>query len=240
MPHRHLATLQHTMELRHYWKVIRRRWPFALIPVLVVLAVGMATYQPPPTGYNVGVRFIVGQPPSPGAAEADEQRYYNWLTSEYIVNGLADWSQGNRFAQLVSAELADQGHDIPAGAIQGSLVADNARSQLVVYLTFGDAEQLAVITEAVITVLTEQNADGLPQLGGETAVLVQLDDPIINPNPAGLRSQLDLPLRLAIALATGLGLALLVEYFDPTLRDREDIASLGLGLLAEIPVERKK
>ena len=228
------------MELRHYWKVILRRWPFALIPVLLVLAVGVATHQPPPTGYNVGVRFIVGQPPSPGAAEADEQRYYNWLTSEYIVNGLADWSRGNRFAQLVSEELATQGHAIPAGAIQGSLVADNVRSQLVVYLTFGDAEQLAAITEAAITVLTEQNAAGLPQLGGETAVLVQLDDPIINANPAGLRNQLDLPLRLALALATGLGLVLLVEYFDPTLRDRDDVTALQLELLGEIPVESKK
>ena len=226
------------MELRHYWKVILRRWPFALIPVLLVLAVGVATYQPPPTGYNVGVRFIVGQPPSPGAAEADEQRYYNWLTSEYIVNGLADWSRGNRFAQLVSEELAAQGQAIPAGAIQGSLVADNVRSQLVVYLTFGDAEQLAAITEAAITVLTEQNAAGLPQLGGETAVLVQLDDPIINANPAGLRNQLDLPLRLALALATGLGLVLLVEYFDPTLRDRDDVTALQLELLGEIPVEK--
>ena len=225
------------MELRQLWKVIRRRWALALIPAVIVLAVGVATWRPAPPAYNAGVRFIVGQPPGAAAAEFDEQRYFNWTTSEYIVNGLADWVRGGKFAEAVSKRLAAQGIDVSAGAIQGGLAVDNARSMLTVSLTAGDATQLEQMLGGVIAVLTEDNAGALPQLGGENALLTQLDEPVVNPIGAGIRSQLDLPLRVALALAAGLGLALLAHYLDPTVRDREEVARAGLAVLAEIPRE---
>lgn len=225
------------MELRQLWKIIRRRWVLALIPAVVVLALGVATWRPAPPAYNAGVRFVVGQPPGAAAAEFDEQRYYNWLTSEYIVNGLTDWVRGGKFAEAVSKRLATQGIDVPAGAIQGGLAVDNARSMLTISLTAGDATQLEQMLGGVIAVLTEDNAGALPQLGGENALLTQLDEPVVNPISAGIRSQLDLPLRVALALAAGLGLALLAHYIDPTVRDREEVARAGLAILAEIPKE---
>ena len=227
------------MELRQLWKIIRRRWALALIPAVIVLAAGVATWRPAPPAYNAGVRFIVGQPPGAAAAEFDEQRYFNWTTSEYIVNGLADWVRGGKFAEAVSNRLAGQGIDVSAGAIQGGLAVDNARSMLTVSLTAGDATQLEQMLGGVIAVLTEDNAGALPQLGGENALLTQLDEPVVNPIGAGIRGQLDLPLRVALALAAGLGLALLAHYLDPTVRDREEVARAGLAVLVEIPKEKK-
>lgn len=227
------------MELRQLWKIIRRRWALALIPAVIVLAVGVAMWRPAPPAYNAGVRFIVGQPPGAAAAEFDEQRYFNWTTSEYIVNGLADWVRGGKFAEAVSKRLAAQGIDVSAGAIQGGLAVDNARSMLTVSLTAGDATQLEQMLGGVIAVLTEDNAGALPQLGGENALLTQLDEPVVNPIGAGIRGQLDLPLRVALALAAGLGLALLAHYLDPTVRDREEVARAGLAVLVEIPKEKK-
>ncbi|MCA9977966.1 MAG: hypothetical protein KC413_19530, partial [Anaerolineales bacterium] len=84
-------------------------------------------------------------------------------------------------------------------------------------------------------VLIEQNSTALPQLGGETAVVVQQDLPVVNQIPAGIRSQLDLPLRILLALGAGIGLAFLVEYLDPTIRERDEIAKLGLPIMGEIP-----
>jgi capsular polysaccharide biosynthesis protein len=223
------------MELRRYWKILKRRWLLVLIPALVVLAAGLVTYRSPAAAYNTGVRFLVGQSPAADAELQDEQRYYNWLTSEYIVNGLTDWVRGGEFAAEVSAYLVQQGYEIPAHAVQAGLVADNARSMLTISLTHGDAQQLAVMMDGVIEVLTTANAQALPQLGGDTAVLTQLDQPIVNPVPSGIRSQLDLPLRILLALFAGVGLALLVEYLDPTIRDRQETEAAGLQVLGEIP-----
>ncbi|MBE2201562.1 MAG: hypothetical protein IAE79_23320 [Anaerolinea sp.] len=223
------------MELRRYWAVFMRRWLLALIPAVVVLVAALATYQPPPPVYAVGVRFIVTQAPVTAAPTVQEERYYNWLGSEYIVNGLTDWVNGRNFATAVSEQLARDGLDIPAGAIYP--VADNTRSMLTLSLTGNDAAALAAMMDAAIMVLMTQNAAALPQLGGETAVIVPLDPPIVNQVAAGLRAQLDLPLRIVLALGVGVGLALLVEYLDPTLRTREEVAALGLQVMGEIPRE---
>lgn len=223
------------MELRTYWQVLRRRWPLVLVPTLIVLAIGLLTYRAPAPAYNAGVRFIVGQPPTPSTDLEDEERYYNWLTSEYIVNGLTDWVRGGTFATAVSQDLAGRGVQVPAAAIQSWLAADNARSMLAISVVGHDTPTVAAVMDSVITVLTTQNAEALPQLGGETALLTQLDQPTVNQVPSGIRDQLELPLRLLLALAAGIGLALLVEYLDPTIRAREEVQALGLGVLAEIP-----
>jgi capsular polysaccharide biosynthesis protein len=223
------------MELRHYWQVLKRRWFLVLVPAIIILVVGLLTYQPPAPAYGAGVRFIAGQTPAPAAGQEDEERYYNWLTSEYIVNGLTDWVRGGEFAAAVSKYLSAQGQDIPAAAVQGGLAVDNARSMLTISLSSGDPQQLAAIMDGVIAVLTTQNASALPQLGGENAQLIQLDQPVVNQAPAGIRSQLDLPLRILLALLAGVGLALLVEYLDPTVRDRQEVQDMGLAVLGEIP-----
>ncbi len=206
-----------------------------------MLGLALATYRPAPPAYNAGVRFIVGQPPGAAAAEADEQRYYNWLTSEYIVNGLTDWVRGIRFAEAVVARVEmDTGQRIIPTAIQAGLAADNARSMLTISFTGGDPETVRLALDGIIAVLTEDNAAALPQLGGETAVLTQLDDVVVTPISAGIRGQLDLPLRVALGLVTGVGLALLAHYLDPAVRDRAEVERAGLSVLAEIPKEKKR
>lgn len=222
------------MELRAFFAIFWRRWLLVLIPPLVVGLFSAATFQPPSApGFNVGVNFLVAQTPSPSAELADQERYYNWLSSEYIVNGLTDWAVSGSFKTAVSTQLAQQGIDIPPGSF--SVSADNVRSKLQLFVQHGDAETLAQIMDAAITVLREQNAVALPQLGGETAVLTLLDEPIVTPLPRSLGSLLDIPLRLVIGLAAGLGLALLVEYLDPTIRSREEAEAMGFAILGEIP-----
>lgn len=222
------------MELRTFYAIFRRRWLLVLIPPLVVLLFSAVTYRPPPApGFNVGVNFIVAQSPTPGSELADEERYYNWLGSEYIVNGLTDWAVSGRFKTAVSQQLATEGIEVSPGSF--SIVADNVRSKLQLSIQHGDADRLAQIINAAITVLTEQNADALPQLGDETAVLVLLDEPFVTPLPRSLGSLLNIPLRAAIAMAAGLGLALLAEYLDPTIRSRQEAEGMGFAILGEIP-----
>lgn len=223
------------MELRAYWKLLRRRWLLALIPAVVVLAIGALTYQPPPTQYNAGARFLISQPPAPDAATSDEEGYHTWLESEYIANGIAAWIRGNRFGVAVSEELARRGLVVSPGEISGPLATDISRSVVTLSLSHGDPEVLAAMVDAAATVIREQNGEAIPQLGGEPAVVQQLDQPVVNRVPPGLRSQLDLALRIGLAIAAGLALAFFVDYIDPTLHAREDVEALGLPVMGEIP-----
>lgn len=215
-----------------------RRWWLIVIPAAVVIVVSALTYSPPPpAGYNVGMNFIVGQTPATQAQNPDENRYYNWLTSEYIVNGLTDWAVGGEFKTAVSTHLAAQGIDAPPHTF--NVVADNVRSKLQLSIQHGDAATLAQIMNAAMVVLTEQNAAALPQLGGDTAVVIPVDQPVVTAIPGSFRSQLDIPLRIALALIAGVGLALLAEYLNTAVRSREEVEDLGLPVLGEIPKGHK-
>lgn len=122
------------MELWTFLRILWRRWWLVAAPVLGVLAHLAVTYRPPPTTYQVVMRFAAGTVPA--GLSVDYDRYYSWLTSEYIANGLADIARTRAFAEAVAARLKEQGISADPAAIQGAIVTDNAQSILVVYLTW--------------------------------------------------------------------------------------------------------
>ena len=223
------------MEFRAYWRILRRRWLLVLVPALVVLAIGLITYSAPGRTYNAGIRFIAGQHPSSSATDSDEERLANWQTSEYIVNTLATWIRSGQFAEIVSQQLAGKGVEVSARDIQNGIVADDARSVMTMSVTFADRDKVVEILNAAADVLINENARGLPQLGGEAAELVQLDEPIVNRVPASILSQLDLPFRIGLALAAGVGLAIFVEYLDPTIHEYQELELMGFRVMGAIP-----
>lgn len=228
------------MELRQLWQVLVRRWHLALAPFVVVLVLGLATYHPPSAAYNVGINYSAGQPPATDSgANYEDDRYYPWLTSEYIVNGLADWVKSGSFAAAVSQELAERGIAVSAGAIRGSIASENVRSVLLLSMTYGDPQVLEEMIESATVVLQTRNAEAFPFLG-EPAVVVPLDEAVINQIPPGLRAALDLPLRLVLAVAAGVCLAFLVDYLDPTVRTRRELEAMNLDVLVEIPARRRR
>ncbi len=222
------------MELRRFLRVILRRWWLVAAPVVVVLAHTVVTYHPPPTTYQVVMRFAAGT--QPAGLSLDYDRYYPWLTSEYIANGLADVAETRAFAQAVAERLAERGVTADPAAVQAAIVTDNAQSILVVYLTWPDPAQCRALAETIADELTQNGAAYFPQLEGLDPAVRLLDSPEPFPLPPSLRAQLLGPaVRLGLALAVGIGLALAWHYLDPTVRGPEELEALGLPVLARIP-----
>lgn len=222
------------MELRTYTKILLRRWWLVAAPVIVVVVYVVATYAPPVTSYRVVMRFSAGSVPA--GLSVDYDRYYPWLTSEYIANGLADIAETGVFAQAVAARLGEAGQDVAPGAVQGAIVTDNAQSILVVYLTWPDPQQMVAVAEAVIEELTQNSRAYYPQLEDLEPVVRLLDEPAPAPLPPTLRAQLLGPVvRVGLALFVGVGLAFLWHYLDPTVQEVEELEKLGWEVLARIP-----
>lgn len=226
------------MELRALWKVARRRWWLIALPSLAALAYATYGYATSPAGsvsYSTQIRYTAATPPDDERPTYEDESYYPWLASEYVVNALTDWVRTGSFAEEVSKQLAEQNIDIPAGALQGRIAADNARSVMTLTLNWGDADQLAAIAEAATYVLQERSAVYFPPLSAVGVQVVALDAVSVSPIPPPISARLDPLIRFALGAGAGVGLAFLVEYLDPTLRDRSEIEALGLAVLAEIP-----
>lgn len=222
------------MELKQLLKHLLRRWWLAVIPVLVVIAyVALTTHAPAPV-YQAVMRFAAGTKPA-GLSE-DYDRYYPWLTSEYIANALADVSITQAFAQAVTERLAVQGLSVDANAVQASLASDNVQSVFVIYLNWNDPAQCAQIAEAVSSELTENAAAYFPQVEGIGVPARRLDTPRPALLAPSLRSRLLGPgLKIALAVAAGLGLVLLSYYLDPYIYERSDLEALGIHTLGAVP-----
>ncbi len=229
------------MELRALWKVFLRRWWLVAIPAAVALALAAYGYltAPPGGGFSASVRFTAATPPGAETVSYEDDQYYPWLASEYVVNALTDWVRTGSFAGEVSARLAAQGVQVDAGAVQGSIVADNARSVMLLTVSGSSAETVVQIAQAAADVLSERAGAYFPQFGGDDLQVIMLDAPVAVPVPPPLSARFEPLVRFGLGLAAGVALAFLVEYLDPTLREREQVEALGLTVLAEVPRERR-
>ena len=203
------------MELRTYWQILIRRWWLALIPAVVVLGIGWATYRRPAPVYQVGIRFTVGYVPETSATSLYDKYYAAWLASEYIASGLGEWAKTGDFAAEMSRELQKQNLDISAAALAGRVATDVKRSMITMYIQGNDARQLEAIATAAIAVMQTRNAQAFPQLGSNGAIVRAMDPPAAGQVPLGLRTQLDLPIRVALALGVGIALVFFAHYIAP-------------------------
>ena len=224
------------MELRQYWRTVRKRLWIVIALVAIVLVGSLALRPERPTLYQTSMRFTVAVVPesrSDGYYAYD--RYYTWMASEYLVDELTEIAGSEAFAGAVSEELANNGLDLSAGALHGSLVADRKHRILTLHITWGHEAELAEIADAAAKVLRERSADFLGQLGATDADIRLIDPPMVLPVARSLKEKLELPIRLFLALVAGVALTFLLDYLDDTVRDRAEVETLGLVVLGEIP-----
>jgi capsular polysaccharide biosynthesis protein len=219
------------MELRLYWKIIKRRL-WLIVALLVIVGASFLVYAPQsPTSFVANMRFVVGIQPEPGSGYTYD-RYYTWLTAEYLLDDMAEVVKSQAFANDVAA-LA--GLDVPVGAIQGATSAGKLHRILNVSVTWHNQEELARIANAIVQNLVERGNVYFAQLATDQALVSVIDPPtIFQPGPS-LRQRLDLPLRLMLALVVGVFGAFVWNYLDDTLREPSELEQLGVTVLAEIP-----
>jgi capsular polysaccharide biosynthesis protein len=222
------------MELRQYWKIVRRRW-WIIAGLTLVALVGSVVFRSHPTPmYQATLRFTIGVTP-----ESDSERvtmdplYSAYLASEYIADDFAEILKSESFASDVSGRL--QGITVPPGAIQGFTVAEKQHRIITMHITWPDQGQLQAIAQAAIQALEEENAKYFTQLGSEGAEVFVIDSPTVVSLGISLKDRLDLPIRVLLGFIAGLGLAFLVDYLDDTIREPEEVEALGMIVLGQIP-----
>ncbi len=227
------------MELRQYWQIIYRRWWIIVSLLLVVLLVSMLMRPTRAPVYVASMRFMMGLEPEAKSGDYyTYDKYYTWLTAEYLVDDVSELVRSGAFAQAVSQQLANEGITVPAGAIRGSTQAGTLHRILTVSIVWGDAGQLTHIANAVVAVLPSEITKHFAQVGTSGVYASLIDPPGIGGVGASLREKMDIPIRLLLALVAGIALAFVLDYLDDRVRNRGELENAGVAVLAEIPSAR--
>jgi capsular polysaccharide biosynthesis protein len=214
--------------------VVRWFW-LALLPIVVVALYLILTYQAPPTTYQVVIQLATGGHPAE-ALSKDYDRYYAWLSSEYIANGLSDIAVTQGFADKVSERLAEEGLNLSGAELHPAFASDNTQSIAIIYITWSNPEELGRIAPVAARTLIDSGSTFYPQMDDIGPVARIIDLPAPHPIAPSIRNQLLGPgLRLAMGAAVGIGLALLAHYLDPFVRSEDDVTSQDVKILSRVP-----
>jgi hypothetical protein len=201
--------------IRRALLAVRRWWWLGVLPLVLAGVYLGVSYRAPAPAYQVVMRFTAGTSPAT-TLSLDYDRYYPWLTSEYVANGLADAARTGVFAEAVSARLAAQGVKMDPGAVQGAIVSDNAQSLFVIYLNGSDPQLLTALAEAVTAEVIGNGPAYFPQIPQNGPAARRLDDPQPVAVTPGLRAQLMQPLLVLLAaLVCGMALMAGAEWLRP-------------------------
>jgi capsular polysaccharide biosynthesis protein len=223
------------VELRYLVGIVLRRWWLVAIPVIIAALFSLPDILNRSAltgGYNAALTFTAFQDMD---AIPRQNGDYNdlWQASELLVNALSDWSKGLAFKDEIAAVAALSGVEINTGAL--AIASDDERSIGQIYFTYPDAEILTTIVDSAINVLSNQNGEYFPQLGGVNASVTILSQSDVSAAAPPLLNRFSPIVKIGLGLLAGIGLALLAYYLDPNVRRRDDLDSLGVTVLAAIP-----
>lgn len=220
------------MELREYWKILRRRWwVVAGLTVLALLAsvysVGLGPQRV--SSYDVMVSLALKpetQPRSSNFYTYDE--YYAYVASEYLSDDVIKIVESAAFLQQVQSQL---GRPIP-----GTIKGEKSHRVLEITVTSPRAQDALDLANGVAQLLMTKPEVYINQLSSQNVHVSMIDPPRVVGGGVANRAYLEVGLRLLLGLLAGLGLAFLVDYFDDRIREAVEVEELlGVPVLAEIP-----
>ncbi|HEX8681920.1 MAG TPA: hypothetical protein VF707_06380 [Ardenticatenaceae bacterium] len=227
------------MELREYGRILLRRWWLLLLLPLLVALVSYLTYEEPHVTYGYEVQYTVSFIPTEGENLNQDPTLSAVQASEYIADDLTEIIRGSTFASIVQQYLPppEEGEGQTPIAITSVIRAQDTHREVEIALSAATEEQAvelgSAVKQAVENDLEELTNEWWGTLRRMRLILVHDSGAV--PMSAGLRSQLDVPLRVGLALATAVALAFALDYMDDSVRSREEAERLVGRVLGEIP-----
>ncbi len=253
------------MELRHYWDVIWKRRKLVLVIVGLVTLISAVMLLTAKRTYEAEARFRTSQDPS-----ADQvpqyftfDRYYNWFSSEFLVDDYTEVVKSDAFAaatldvlhQNVAQNILarpDYGSLTPQAQeearvaisklgkenVKAMIETEREHRVLSVKITASPKVVAKALSDAAATVLADARMKPIqgPEIN-DRALFSQLDDAsMIEIQSSTSREAIIAIIRVLIGVVVALALAFLLEYLDNSVRDERDARRvLDLPVLGTIP-----
>ena len=210
------------MELKDYWRTIRRRWHWVVASVGAALAVaGVLTWTATPQ-YASTTRLFVS------TSQSDESSAYTGnLFATQRVTSYADLVTSRRVSERVAESLGD---DTDPRELREQVEATVVPETVILEISATDAdpERAADIAQAFASELSLLVDELETPSGQEDAVIsaTLVDDASVSDDPVSPQPLRNLALAGVLGLLLGVGLAVARELLDTTVKSGDDIAEI--------------
>ncbi len=212
------------MELRSFADVARRRWWLLLLGPVVAGVVAYSVSQAQTDIYRAETTLLVNQTQTPGTIQLDDI-----LSSERLTNTYAVLVEQRRVLGRVIEAL-----DLPysESQLQSKINVDPMPDTQLLNVTVKDPDP--ALAASVANVLAQEfiaiNETELERPG--TVQVVELA--VVPTSRSEPQVLLHTALGIALGILIAIGIILLLEYLDDTVKSAEDVANLGLSPLAVV------
>ncbi|WP_010094022.1 YveK family protein [Ornithinibacillus scapharcae] len=225
--------MKETLSIQEILSVLRKRMVFIVLLTvgLVGVAAALSYFVMTPT-YQSSSQFIVIQQPNENVAinmseiesNLELMNTYKEIVSspsvlEKVMNELGLTETPEEIRKRISVESGENSQVITVSAIGSSPETAAELANLVV-------EQFR---ETIISIMRVENVFVLSQA-----------NPVLSEEPIQPRPIINMIIAGVIGLATGIGLALLLEFFNTKVKLESDFEELGITLLGTISIFEKR
>ncbi|WP_028471552.1 YveK family protein, partial [Nocardioides alkalitolerans] len=221
------------MELKDYLQIVRRRWVLIVATTLIVLAAASAVTFLATPQYASTARVFVTTSESSTSGEAAAGATFTLQR----VKSYADLTTSRELAEMVRANLdLDESARELSGAVSARVVPDTVILELSV--SGPDPDKAQLLTQGYAEAMTVMIRE-LETPPGGTVSLVKgtiVDAASAPQGPVSPQPSRNLALGGILGLLLGLGIALLREVLDNTIKNAEEVTSVAsaplLGAIA--------
>jgi capsular exopolysaccharide synthesis family protein len=211
------------LELRDYWRTIRKRWRVVLLAVLLTTAAAaFITWQTTPQYASSAQLFVA-------TSDADaSQAYQGGLFATQRVTSYADMvPKSHQLADRVAEAL---GGDADPDELQESISAQVVPDTVNLEITATDPDPVMArdIAQAYAEALSDL-VSNLETPDGQTNALIRaeiVDNPQVSDSPVSPQPARNIGLGLVLGLLLGVGLAVARELLDTSVSSAEDAAAI--------------
>jgi capsular polysaccharide biosynthesis protein len=226
------------MELRRYWNIALRRWWLILAITGIAAVLGIFWSVSQPQIYTASARVVISQiPAAPTDAYYNYDHYYNWLSSEYVLDDYTVILKSQVFATDVAKRLSSMQPMPSDGAIAGALSVSRENRIMTIDVSWSTPEGAKSLANAAADTVVENRMKyyGRP---GTDDISANVIDYAAGASSSSSKKLFNLALAVVLGLAAGLFLAFMADYLDDSIRDRSDVENyLGLPVVGAIPLQ---
>ena len=224
------------MELREYLRVLRRGWKLAVFFIVLGIAAGVALTLTTTKVYQATVQVFVAISTSNDAAALSQGQIF-------AQNRVQSYTSIVNSPEVTTPVIQDLGLNLTDQELGDKITADAPADKVLINInvTDGSPAQAAKLANAVaqqfnvVVAKTEQTA-----ASGASVVKLTVIHPAVEPtSPIKPNPLLNIGLGLALGIILGVGLVILRDVLDNTVKGPGDFERFDLPVLGMVPLDKR-